>query len=168
MKKYFFFHLDGRSCTAEANPFRPETWPYLREEIGKVLFDCTEQFLSHPVCLLNRRELEKLRELLDCIDARYKEKLSLEFALEKMGMGKSRFSAFFRNQTGMSLVAYINKVRIEQAARLLIETNRKSEAVGFDCGFDSPSHFYKCFKERYGISPAQFKSVAVESDHSSL
>jgi len=72
-------------------------------------------------------------------------------------MEKSRFCDFFRRETGMSFVAYINKVKLEHAARLLLETDLKVESVGYDCGFDSPSHFYKCFKEHYGLSPARYK-----------
>jgi len=70
-----------------------------------------------------------------------------------MGMSKSRFSAFFRNQTGMSL----NKVRIEQSARLLIETDMTVESIEFDCGFASLPIFYKCFKKYYGVSPARLR-----------
>jgi len=54
------------------------------------------------------RELRKLKELLETIDACYKEKLTRDFALEKMGMSKSSFSALFRNQTGMTYIEYIN------------------------------------------------------------
>lgn len=155
MKLYCFFRLNGEACTKEADPLRPETWPYPREEIEKVHLDCTDLFLSfsHPI----PREKEKFRELLDCISIRYKEKLSFDFALSVMGMGKTRFCKYFRNQTGMSLVAYINKIRIEHAARFLIETDRTTEAIGFDCGFDSCSNFFRCFNKYFGTSPAQFR-----------
>ena len=37
----------------------------------------------------------------------------------------------------------------------------KAEAIGFDCGFDSP--FYKCFKKHYGISPARYRVACLAS-----
>lgn len=160
MRKYIFFHKSGGYCRTEAEFSRLETWPYRREEIKEVYLDCTGLFLSRPVSVTNRHESERLRELLDCITARYKEKLKLDFALDRMRMEKSRFCEFFRNQTGMSFVAYINKVRIEQAARLVVETDEKLETIGFDCGFDSPSHFYKCFKEHYEVSPGRLRQVS--------
>jgi AraC-like DNA-binding protein len=157
----------------------------LRNEIREVYLDCTELFLScfgrseaktrNPHNNLGIRgdsesssrrddkvkpqELKKLQELLDCIAGRYKEKWKIDFTLSKMGMSKSRFCDFFRYNTGMSFVAYINKVRVGKAACLLLETNQTVEAIGYDCGFDSPSSFYKCFKSHYGMSPGEFRKM---------
>jgi len=75
-----------------------------------------------------------------------------------MNMSKSRFHKFFRQETGMTFVAYIYKVKVELAAQMLIESDLKVETIGFDYGFDSPSHFYKCFKKHFGVSPARFRS----------
>jgi transcriptional regulator GlxA family with amidase domain len=38
-------------------------------------------------------------------------------------------------ETGMSFVAYINKVRLEHAARMLVETDLPCNRIGYDCGF---------------------------------
>jgi len=163
MESYFFINRNGEFRIVEADPLLPETWPYKREEIREVHLDCTKLFLYCPASHSNLHESEKLKKLLDCIAVRYNEKLDVDFALSEMGMGKSRFHAFFRSQTGMSFVAYINKVRMEQAARMLIETDHTVDTVAYDCGFDSPSHFYKCFKERYGVSPGKLKIVSSAS-----
>jgi len=101
---------------------------------------------------------DETTSFINCIAGRYKEKLSVDFALQKMNMSKSRFHKFFRQETGMTFVVYINKVKVELAARMLIENDLKVETIGFDCRLDSPSHFYKCFKKHFGVSPAQFRS----------
>jgi len=45
---------------------------------------------------------------------------------------------------------------------MLRETDLTVEAVGFDCGFDSPPSFYKCFKEHFGMSPARYRVEKVK------
>jgi len=64
-----------------------------------------------------------------------------------------------RAEAGMSFVSYINKVRLEQAARMLIETNWPCSAIGYDCGFASLSLFYKLFKNYFGKAPGEFRIV---------
>jgi len=164
MENYIFFHRNGECRKAKADPSRPDTWPFAKDKIREVHQDCTEMFLLTPCSPRQsgegsgvRIESVNLQKLLDCISDRYKEKLTLDFALSLMGMSKSRFCAFFRTGIGMSYIAYINKERIKKAIPLLLETNQTVEAIGFDCGFDSPSHFYKCFKEQCGVSPAKFR-----------
>jgi transcriptional regulator GlxA family with amidase domain len=46
---------------------------------------------------------------------------------------------------------------IEQAAKLLLETDLTCEQVWYDCGFPTPSLFYRLFKEHYRKAPAEFK-----------
>jgi len=157
METYLFMNWNGDSCKTEADPLRPETLPYPRAEIKEVFLDCTKLFLEVQTPIPNRHETEKLRELLDCIAVRYKEKLPFDFALSKMGMGKTRFCKFFQSRTGMSYVDYINKVRIEQAVRMLVETDWTVESIAYDCGFDTLSNFYKYFKKRQGVSPRKFR-----------
>ena len=74
-------------------------------------------------------------------------------------MCKSRFHPFFRKQTGMTFVAYINKVRVEHAARLLVGTDLSLKFIAYDCGFDSISQFFKRFKEHYGVTPGRFRDL---------
>jgi len=179
MRNYIFLSLTGESREKAADPLRPETWAFDEKNINRVFLDCTEMFLitppspllPHPRPLSGsergdkgeevqgvRRESVNLQKLLNCIADRYKEKLTFDLALSIMGMSKSRFCLFFRNQTGMSYIAYINKERIKNAVPLLLETDLPVEAVGYDCGFDSPPSFYKCFKEHCGMSPAKFRA----------
>ena len=113
MPCFYFINQNGEACIAQADPSRPETWPCKREEIRQVWSDCTDMFLQHALPNSDSYGLKQLKELLEYITHNYKEKITLPLALSKMGMSKSRFCVFFREQTGMTLIAYINKVRIE-------------------------------------------------------
>ena len=72
-------------------------------------------------------------------------------------MSKSNFCRQFKLETGMSFIAYLNRVRLEQTARMLVETDLPCTVIGYDCGFSTLSLFYKLFKELYGVSPARFR-----------
>jgi ligand-binding sensor domain-containing protein/AraC-like DNA-binding protein len=53
--------------------------------------------------------------------------------------------------------AFINKYRIEEAKKMLIETDLKIIAVAYDCGFKSISTFNVAFKKETGMTPSQFR-----------
>lgn len=62
--------------------------------------------------------------------------------------------------TGMNLSAYINKYRIDEAARILSDSNdkRSNKEIAADLGFSSVSNFYKLFGAAIGMSPTQYKN----------
>ena len=151
---YVFCHRNGRLQRAKANPLRPESWPFKREEIAQVFADCTAQFLS---VVSNNYVQNQIKELTDYIHRNYPKALTMDFALKMTGMSKSNFCRRFKQETGMSLIAYINKVRLEQAARLLRETDLPCTTIGYDCGFSTLSVFYKLFKEGFGRAPGEFR-----------
>lgn len=55
--------------------------------------------------------------------------------------------------TGMTANEYVRKHRLAKALQLLREGNNVSE-VAFQCGFNSPSYFTRCFKAEYGVTPS--------------
>jgi len=66
-----------------------------------------------------------------------------------------------KNVTGSSLQEYINDMRIDEARRML-ENNPELtiENIAEDCGFIQLRTFYRNFKERYQMSPAQYRKIA--------
>lgn len=52
---------------------------------------------------------------------------------------------------------YINGFRIEEAKRLIRETNQKVEAIAFESGFNSPTAFYAAFKKFTKKTPTQYR-----------
>ena len=63
----------------------------------------------------------------------------------------------FKNEVGMSFGSYCNTVRLEKAALALIGGNQKIIDVALGCGFSNISHFNRLFKEKYGVSPMEYK-----------
>lgn len=70
----------------------------------------------------------------------------------------SAFKKEFTEYYGTSPGKWLTQKRLDHA-KLLIETSRKSVSeVAFNSGFENLSHFSRIFKERYGLSPLQYKN----------
>lgn len=63
------------------------------------------------------------------------------------------FSRVFKNRTGMTIIEYINKRKIEQAVKLLKETELSVENIAIKTGFSSKKNFYDAFKKYTGMTP---------------
>lgn len=69
----------------------------------------------------------------------------------------SQFLKIFKQHTGVSLVQYLQHLRINYAAELLRNTNDTVLSVCEKSGYDSLSFFIKSFKSTYGLTPLQYR-----------
>jgi len=73
------------------------------------------------------------------------------------GMTQSRFSHYFRAQTGLTPTHFMTDVRVKEAARTLVETGASLREVGEMWGFADQSHFGKVFRRMLQMSPATYR-----------
>ena len=83
--------------------------------------------------------------------------LSAAAVLKSMGGSRRRAERLFRAETGCSVQAKIEERRIEEAKRLLADTDAKIEVVAQGCGYRSTSFLRKRFGERFGESPLEWR-----------
>lgn len=82
---------------------------------------------------------------------------SIDELAEQTNVGRTTLFGRMKKLTGMPPNKYINKLRMEQACKLMTETNLNISEVGFKVGIQDPAYFYRLFKSFYGMSPTQFK-----------
>lgn len=73
------------------------------------------------------------------------------------GKSHEHVSRTFRKIFGQSPSAYINRLRMEFAARNLEESNASIIDIALDCGTEDLSHFYKLFRSVYGTTPRKYR-----------
>lgn len=96
-------------------------------------------------------------EIIDYIDQHYNEKISLEDLSGRCFYNPSYFSKIFKECYGVKLSDYIIKRRVENAQKLLVETNMSIEEVCAACGYTDKALFYKHFKKVRGITPGKIR-----------
>jgi AraC-like DNA-binding protein len=77
----------------------------------------------------------------------------------KVGLSRSRFTMRFGRVVGESPRAYIARVRMLRAARMLREGKMPVAAIALDAGYESESSFNKAFKRFYRKPPGQFRKT---------
>ena len=99
----------------------------------------------------------QLREIVGDLGEHFTARLSLTEVAAHFGLSPQYFSTFFKENFGRTFTQHVNSLRIEQAARLLRETDLPVMDVGFTVGFDNFSYFIKRFRSVYGVSPSHYR-----------
>jgi len=99
----------------------------------------------------------RLKKLFDHISAHHTEKLSVAAAARLAAMSEPQFMKTFKRVAGMTLVAYLNHVRLAHGARLLRETSLTIAEIASTVGFSDQSYFDKRFKRAFGQTPKEFR-----------
>lgn len=75
------------------------------------------------------------------------------------GINKSYLQLLFSRQIGCSIVGYITRKRLEQAAFLLTNSSMKVTDIAFACGYNSRQHFAHSFEKYYKTGPAAYRKL---------
>lgn len=86
--------------------------------------------------------------------------MSLEMAMAELGISHTKINGVLKEELGLTFIAYLNKLRLSEAARLLAEKGEASIAqIAYLVGYNNVSYFNKLFKSEYGCTPKMFKSI---------
>lgn len=111
---------------------------------------------------LEKELAQRLHELMAAEKLYKKEDIGLDLLASKLGVSRNSVSQVI-NASGRNFFDYINHWRIEEAKKLLVQTN-KSELnvieVAYEVGFNNKVSFNKFFKKSTGLTPTEFRRAA--------
>lgn len=91
------------------------------------------------------------------IEANLDEEISLPEVAEKAGYSVFHFGRIFQGVTGETVMDYVRKRRLTEAAKALVQTNRRILDIALDWQYDSHEAFTRAFKRAYGMTPGIFR-----------
>lgn len=161
--------LQGFDCGADAyliKPFSPDELKLrilklvgyrrmLREKYSQVLVDGEEISKDPDIPEREKKFLLKLNSFISC-------NLSLsglnsEMIADHMCLSRSQLNRKVKSITGIGTSSYINQSRLVYARLLLSDSEKAIGDIVLLCGFESASYFTKLFKEKFGMTPSQYR-----------
>ncbi|WP_051234678.1 helix-turn-helix domain-containing protein [Marinimicrobium agarilyticum] len=92
--------------------------------------------------------------------------LSLESTANTLGINRTKINEILREELGLTFTAYLKKLRLTEAARLLSEAGEANiSEIAYLVGYNNVSYFNKLFKAEYGCTPKTFQTLKLHDSH---
>lgn len=159
--------IDSTSSPIQAIPNDDDsntTPPTASKVLTKLLLSELLISIKEYIGVLEQKEYEshqivnnKVDKIIKYICKHFAEDLTLTSIAEEFYISPFYLSKIFKRSTNLSIVEYINSLRIRRAKELLETTSIKIAEIAEIVGFSSSSHFSRTFKLLTGLSPQQYK-----------
>ncbi|MCD7864456.1 MAG: response regulator [Clostridiales bacterium] len=103
-----------------------------------------------------------IEDVKDYIRQHYTEDLSIKELADVACVSQNYFSAMFKKETGQNYKAYLTSIRMEEALRLLRETDDKTYEIAERVGYNNVRRFVDAFKQIYSVSPMEYRKALRE------
>lgn len=127
------------------------------------------QILNHidRICnyLMNTRKSDgekTIESLKNYIQQYYYLDLNLSQLSQFYFMNSNYLSQLFKKETGQGFLEYLTQIRMEQAKKLLINTQFKAYEISEMVGYNNPKYFSRAFYKYCGCTPTQFRNLIEE------
>ena len=102
---------------------------------------------------------ERILKVLNIMDRLYYLPLDIESLAAECNIGRDRFFHLFTKTVGVPPQKHLTNIRIKNAKRMLIETNRSVADIAERCGFNDAMYFSRVFKKKTALSPSEYRKV---------
>jgi two-component system, response regulator YesN len=142
-KKYAYFKsIDEAKTAKEAT-----------EQLNRFISEAKQCIESYQ----NQFDNNNMKKLLEYIKDHFAEPLTLTEVAKHFHFNPSYLSSYFSTHSGEGFIEYLNRIRIEEASKLLVEGSTTISEISGMVGYSDHSYFCKVFKKSTGLSPSQYR-----------
>ena len=98
-----------------------------------------------------------VRKAMAYIHEHYAEPISREDIAGHIGVSSDHLTRCFRQETGLTPIAYLNRCRVNQAKTLLTAGDKSVTEIAHVVGFSDSNYFSRVFRREVGVSPTAYK-----------
>jgi len=131
------------------------------DEVKAILSAITDRMSGMIFSFQGVRHFSALKKAERYIWKHYTRKLSLKEIANASGLSAPYLSMVFKEEMGENLSNYLNRLRVEKAATMLVTTTLPISEITFACGFEDQSWFSKIFKNITGLTPGKYRERGI-------
>lgn len=98
-------------------------------------------------------------QAIKILNENFTDPITLESTARKLSITPQYLSNIFKANSGVTFSKYRNTLRLQYAAKLILETKKSITEVCFESGYGDFSHFSRSFKKYYGILPRNYSKT---------
>ncbi|ASZ13911.1 helix-turn-helix domain-containing protein [Chitinophaga pendula] len=102
---------------------------------------------------LREGDIEKLHYAAEILSQFYQQPPTLAQLAKKAQLNEYKLKAGFKQFFGVSVLNYIQHLRMEKAHQLIKETEKTMSEIAYELGYTHSQHFQRAFKKKFGIPP---------------
>ena len=109
----------------------------------------------------SQRSTPRQKQVVEAADAHlarnYDKNVHLDDVAKAAACSPFHLSRVFRRQRGVGVHQHLVQLRLRDAVDRLLDNQDSLTEIAMNLGFSSPSHFSKCFRDNFGVSPYRFR-----------
>jgi AraC-like DNA-binding protein/quercetin dioxygenase-like cupin family protein len=132
----------------------------LIQAIGYLARRVLQRARPSPARQERRKALQRIGPILQMIQQRYADPLSLAEMADVIHVSRPHCCALFKTALGTTPITYRNARRLAEARRLLCQTDLTVQEIAYRVGFSTAQEFHRLFRRETGTTPTQFLALS--------
>lgn len=122
-----------------------------------VLMELSQQIVASSANDLHDETSRKFSEIIEWLRININKNYSVTEIAKKSNFNKDYLCRIFKAHTGMSIIKYINGLKISKAKELLFCSELSIKEISYALGFSDEKYFMKIFKAYENLTPSEYR-----------
>jgi len=129
------------------------------EVLSNVVADALDDFMRNIYIYGNSRTNGTVAQILSWLGENFHENVTLEMVAKEAGLSTFRVAHLVKEVTGKTVLQHVHHLRVQEAQRLLEQSDLSCTDIAYETGFGDQSYFIKQFRKQMGITPARYRRL---------
>ena len=162
--------LKGLQSGVDQYITKPFSLAILKQSISSLLFNreklryyyTNNIYRIEPESKFGNQEQTFITKMNEIIKSNFEDpKFSVEDLADKLNLSRVQLYRKVKAIIGINISDHINNIKLEKAAELLKANQMNISEIAYSLGFSTPNYFSTAFKNKFGVSPKEYKNEAL-------